>query len=31
MVTDTDVKVAAPVFDFDQVKALADLIEERFL
>lgn len=31
MVTDTDVKVAAPVFGFDQVEALADLIEKRFL
>ncbi|MFO7495448.1 MAG: molybdopterin-guanine dinucleotide biosynthesis protein B [Desulfobacterales bacterium] len=31
MVTDAAVTVAAPVYGFDQVKALADLIEARFL
>lgn len=31
LVTDTPVTVAAPVYRFDQVKALADLIESRFL
>jgi molybdopterin-guanine dinucleotide biosynthesis adapter protein len=31
MVSDAPVTVAAPVYRFDQVKALADLIEARFL